>query len=544
MSAPPALSAAPGPPVVLVHPPAVSKRYLPTKFLPYGMAVICSYLRRHGVPVVQHDFLMEYLFDSPGEIDCHNPEKTFTPGDFRASLRGAGVHGGLERFIEKFGSRLTRHAGMVAFSIVGYHQFWASLLLAAHLKRADPRTIIVFGGPYITIKPPEAFTRYGLADYWVKGSGEVPLLMLYRLHQGDGNIRREDIPGIITLDGGAPAANPPSRMPAEEECPPDFDGLDLDRFRYDHPVCGKNTLFLPYRLSKGCPSRCSFCTGRLVDPYGCKTLDKAAAELASLSAKYRTPHFMFADASINGNPRLLSELCRRLRKDLPSIRWYAYARVRGFSPGLLDEVRRAGCFSLFWGVESASQSTVDLLGKRFRAEEMERTIEAAKAAGIRNYIHLMYNTPHETKEDVARLKSFVERHIRSDRVVFLPQRFLLEPQSLMFERPGDYGLANLEKVEKGPFERDEFTFDETGEADRALIASRNREHRRLLAGHIEWIEYRNLLGDSPNPLVRRFPARLLVLTGRMAQKSKAARAVHAWLTGRLSGKARRLREQL
>jgi radical SAM superfamily enzyme YgiQ (UPF0313 family) len=530
-------------PVILVHPPAVSKRYLPTKFLPYGMAVIYSFLKENEVPVIQNDFLMEYLFDAPEDIDYHNPGRTFSTDDFHASLRGEGVHRGLECFLEKYGGRLIRPAGIVCFSIIGYHQFWASLLLAAYIRRSNARSVIVFGGPYITIKPPEAFTRYGTADYWVKGSGELPLLMLYRLHQGTGNIRRDEIPGIIYFEDGNLVVNPPSRMPAEQESQPDFEGLDLDRYRYDHLIAGKGALFLPYRLSKGCPSRCTFCTGRLVDRYDCKSIEKVTAELKDLSRKYGTSHFMFADASINGNPKLLSQLCERLRKELPSIGWYAYARVNGFSRELLNEVRRAGCFSLFWGVESNSQSTVNLLGKRFRIEKMHAAIEAAEALGIKSYIHLMYNTPHETMEDIARLIRFVEHYIRSGRVVLLPQRFLLEPQSLMFERPGDYGLANLERVETSPFERDEFTFEESGGVGREAIASRNRKHRRMLAGHLELIGCRNLLNDCPNLLLRRLPAQFLLFTGKHAQRSKAARIIHTLLMGSLRGKLN-LREQL
>ena len=39
--------AAPGP-LVLTHPPAVSRRYLKTKFPPYGMGVLAAFLRaRH-----------------------------------------------------------------------------------------------------------------------------------------------------------------------------------------------------------------------------------------------------------------------------------------------------------------------------------------------------------------------------------------------------------------------------------------------------------------------------------------------------------------
>ncbi len=544
MSSLPPLAEAAHPQVVLVHPPAVSKRYLPTRFLPYGMAVLYAFLKEHGVVVSQTDLLLEYLFEAPGEIDVHNPERGFSTEDFLAALHGFGAHSGLRDFMEKYGGRLASPAGMVAFSIVGYPQFWASLLLAAHLRRVNSRLVIVFGGPYITIKPPEAFTRFGLADYWVKGSGELPLLLLYRRYQGKISIRSEEIPGLVHIQNGRLVVNPPSRLPAEEERAPDFEGLDLDRYRYDHPVTGEKTLFLPYRLSKGCPSRCTFCTGRLVDRYTCKSVEKVARELEFLAGKYRNPHFMFADASVNGNPQRLSEICERLQRNLPAIRWYGYVKVNGLSQTLLERVKRAGCFSLFWGVESVSQPTVDLLGKNFRVNTMHELLEAAKALGIKNYIHLMYHTPHETKEEVIALIRFVERHIRSERVVFLPQRFLLEPPSLMFERPGDYGLNNLQKVEVGPLEREQFSYEEAGGVTREAVAARNHRHRRLLADHLEWIRYRNLLHDSSNPLVRRFPARFLVFTGKHAGHSKAVAILHCFLTKWLETRVRTLREQL
>ena len=66
------------PRLVLIHPPAISKRYLRTKFLPYGMSVIYAFLKEHHVPVFQYDFLMEYLFASDGDIDFHNPERSFS----------------------------------------------------------------------------------------------------------------------------------------------------------------------------------------------------------------------------------------------------------------------------------------------------------------------------------------------------------------------------------------------------------------------------------------------------------------------------------
>ncbi len=529
---------------MLIHPPAISKRYLRTKFMPYGMAVLYAFLKEHSVPVVQYDFLMEYLFDAPDDIDYHDGDKSFSEDDFFGVLHGNGSHSGIETFVEKYGSRLIQGAGIYAFSIVAYHQFWASLLLARYIRNANPDAVIVFGGPFITIKPAKSFVPYGLADYWVKGNGEIPLLMLHRLFQGDCEFSRKDVPGIIYCDKDGVFQAPQSRMAAEEEPAPDFEGLDLDQYRYDHPLTGEPTFFLPYRVSKGCPSRCSFCTGRLVDIYDFKSVDKVIAELSGLTQKYHTGLFQFADASINGNPRHLADLCDRLAVAIPEIRWYVYAKVNGFTPALMKKVRKAGCFSLFWGVESAHQPTVHLLGKRFDVSQMYNLLDEAVSVGIKNYIHLMYNTPHESSADVEAFMRLVDRYISSDQVVFLPQRFLLEPQSLMAERPEDYGLADLREIPGSVFEREQFIFGEDGVLDQQGVLERNQDHQKLLAYHLDLIRYRNILDEQRTGLLRRFLPRWLALSERFCAGSSFLGGIHRAVIRWIQSKPPAIKEKL
>lgn len=511
--------------------------------MPYGMSVLYSFLKDHFVPVVQYDFLMEYLFVAAEDIDYHNPERSFSEDEFFSFLEGRGNHPGIEAFASKYGGRLVADAGMYAFSIVAYHQFWASLLLARYIRDINPTAVIIFGGPFITIKPSDSYVPYGQADYWVKGSGEAPLLMLYRLHQGDGNIAKERIPGITYFEGSRRIEAKSSTHPAEKERAPDFEGLPLDQYRYDHPVTGKQTLFLPYRISKGCPSRCSFCTGRLVDRYDTKSVDKIVGEVMGLAQTYRINAFQFADASINGNPRQLSDLCDKLPQEFPEIRWYSYAKVNGFSPELLRKVKAAGCFSLFWGVESAYQPTIKLLGKRFDVEDMYELIDEAIAVGIKNYIHLIYNAPHESEHDIAALKRLIERYIDSDMVVFLPQRFLLEAESLMFEHPERYGLSNVRQVQSSAFEREQFTYREEG-LDYGDIQRRNERHRKMLEEHLEWIRYRTVINGSSSKLVRAIPSRLLVRSGKYVERSSLLRTVRERVIRWMESTGSEIKEQL
>ncbi len=521
------------PRVVLVHPPAISKRYLKTKFMPYGMSVIYAFLKEHSVPVIQYDFLMEYLFGDDNGIDYHNADKTFSERDYFEVLKGNGSQNALQAFADNYAGRMILDAGMYAFSIVAYHQFWASLLLAGHIRRVNPEAVIVFGGPFITIRPVESFVPYGMADYWVKGSGEIPLLMLHRLHQERIEISRGEIPGVMYFDGGGLVQAPQSHLPAEEERVPDFEGLSLGSYRYDHLLTGEKTLFLPYRMSKGCPSRCSFCTGRLVDRYDCKSADKIVSELSELTRNYQTPTFQFADASINGNPDRFAQVCDRLAASFPEIRWYAYAKVNGFSPALLKKAKRAGCFSLFWGVESAHPPTVRLLGKSFDTTKMYDLIDESISLGIKNYVHLIYNAPHESEGDVESLIRLMERFSDSDMVAFLPQRFLLEPQSLMFEHPERYGLTNLRSVETSVFEREQFVYDERDGLESEKIRERNEQYRKRLEAHLDRIRYSNLINGAGSALLRRIPPKLLVESQRRARTSRLVGKLHeifvAWL---------------
>jgi len=512
--------------------------------MPYGMSVVYAFLKEYSVPVSQYDFLMEYLFASPEDIDYHNPDRSFSEEEFFSFLERQDHHARLAHFTRKYGDRLPSDAGVYAFSIVAYHQFWAALLIGRYLKTVNPAAVIVFGGPFITIKPAPFLVRYGIADYWIKGSGEIPLLMLYQQLRDENGPPLESIPGLVFLQGDQIIAASQSRLPAEEERPPDFEGLDLDAYRYDHDLIGRETLFLPYRTTKGCPGQCSFCTGRLVDRFDAKSVEKVVGELQALSRAYDTPAFQFADASVNGNPARLGQLCDRLVTDFPDIRWYSYAKIDGFTSELLRKVKAAGCFSLFWGVESAHEPTLRLLGKRFKVDRMYELIDRAVDLGVKNYVHLIYHTPHESREDVEAFIALVERYIESDLVLFLPQRFLLESQSHMFDHAEQYGLTDVTKVDRGVFEREEYVYGETEGLDFQQVRQRNEANRRLLEGHLEWIRCRNLFHGLQSGPAHRLSARLLVATARHSRRFSAIRKIHNRLAQWIESGSPSFREQL
>jgi hypothetical protein len=170
-------------------------------------------------------------------------------------------------------------------------------------------------------------------------------------------------------------------------------------------------------------------------------------------------------------------------------------------------------------------------------------LDEAVAVGIKNYVHLMYNVPHESDADVESLIRLVERYMNCDMVVFLPQRFLLEPQSLMYEQPEKYGLKNIRSVGKTVFEREQYVYDEIEGIDYAGVELRNELNRKKLADTLEWIHYRNMMNGRTNGLAKLLP-QFLVHFGKLSAKSRKLKWIHKAATDWIASRNAAIREQL
>jgi len=138
----------------------------------------------------------------------------------------------------------------------------------------------------------------------------------------------------------------------------------------------------------------------------------------------------------------------------------------------------------------------------------------------------------------------VDRYIDSDMVVFLPQRFLLEPQSLMFDHPDRYGLSNVTRVQAPIFEREQYIFDEIQGPHHSGITERNDDHRQMLAPHLELIRYRNLLNSAGKSSLMRLIPRLLLRSWKISRRFPMFQGIHEKLVRRIELRRAEIREQL
>lgn len=125
---------------------------------------------------------------------------------------------------------------------------------------------------------------------------------------------------------------------------PAYDILDRSDYLYCNIV----------HTSRGCPFRCDFCYNSSKERrYVNRRVEDVIADIRATGSR----HIMFIDDNFAGNPKWTRELLRELKP--MGIRWNAAVSVNAADdPELLDEMRDAGCGSLFIGFESINGDCV------------------------------------------------------------------------------------------------------------------------------------------------------------------------------------------
>jgi radical SAM superfamily enzyme YgiQ (UPF0313 family) len=282
---------------------------------------------------------------------------------------------------------------------------WHAYELAGELRGRAPN--LVAGGPHATARPLEVLGR-GF-DVVVTGEAEHVIARLAgRLERAE---PLEDIPGIwFRSSSGAPAAGPPAsfiedldRIPLPQDSQHLFDAAWYG---------GSDAAPAPGGIltSRGCPARCTFCanyvTGR---GFRYRSVDAVVAELNQYHHRSGATFFPFWDDALTAHQPRLLELCAAFeRLDFP-LQWSAITRANMVTAELLAAMKRAGCVSVNFGVESGDDSILRAIKKGIATRHVVRALEWAKDLGLRTACNFMLGFPEDTPETLENTVRFMDR---------------------------------------------------------------------------------------------------------------------------------------
>ena len=147
--------------------------------------------------------------------------------------------------------------------------------------------------------------------------------------------------------------------------------------------------------SRGCPFTCTFC----FDAKGLfrqRGVENVMAEIRQLKDTYKIKEIAFWDDILTINKKWTYDFCLEMEKE--NIVWSCYTRLDLIDEPMLRAMKKAGCWNIFFGIESGTQELLDNITKKMTVEQMKNAVKLVKKVGIEIRGSFMLGLPGETPE--------------------------------------------------------------------------------------------------------------------------------------------------
>jgi len=173
--------------------------------------------------------------------------------------------------------------------------------------------------------------------------------------------------------------------------------LPWDRYRAPS-IRGPYTFIV---TGRGCQAGCKFCIKHVSYGSGVRVRspENVLQELRLLwNMGLRNVH-MYSDAFTASREQVMG-ICEGMVREGLRFRWLCNSRVDYVDPEMLHAMKRAGCWMISWGIESASAEIRQRVHKGTTEEKIERALRWSKQAGIKNWGYFIIGLPGETEETI------------------------------------------------------------------------------------------------------------------------------------------------
>ncbi len=328
---------------------------------------------------------------------------------------------------------------VVGVSIGTQMQLLAGLTFCKMIRTEFPDIHVTVGGNVITRLQEDLPKHHRffqeVFDTAVLYEGEHALVWLLEALAGDR--AWDNVPNLMWYRDGQVEVNAEIYTEKTTMLPlPDFEGLPLDT--YFVPV-----RILPYLATRGCYwGRCTFCDhGQgYFDQYRGKPAQDVVREIKALKQQYQADHFLFSDESYP--PALLKKVTQLLIEEAVNIKWTTLIRFEETlqDPEIWKQAVKAGCCTLYYGMESANERVLELMDKHAKKSVIRNNLQEAAKAGIWNHVMAFYGFPGETREEAEETRQFLienKRYIHSVELFY----FVAYRHTPMVRNPEKFGMT-------------------------------------------------------------------------------------------------------
>lgn len=306
-------------------------------------------------------------------------------------------------------SEVVKILGRKKFDFVGISamstQYRYVKWLAKEIKKVNKNALICAGGALSTLNSDIALKCTEI-DVCAMGEGEETIVDLI-----DNSNRLSSVKGIAFLRDGK-IVKTEHRTLIKDLNSIDFPAwglfpmkIYLENCRLYHSKY-PNLKSMNIILGRGCPYNCHFCS-RIFKTVRLRSIDNVTDEIKILKKKFGIKGVFFIDELAVITKTRMLELCGKIKH--LNVKWQCQGRVNTVDTELLKTMKRYGCLSVGYGIESGSQKILNNMNKNIKVEDSEKVLKDTIRIGLTPLVQMIYGYPGETRETLLETINFLKR---------------------------------------------------------------------------------------------------------------------------------------
>ena len=170
--------------------------------------------------------------------------------------------------------------------------------------------------------------------------------------------------------------------------------------------------------SRGCPFNCSFCSKSIFGSHVRQVSpEMVLEEIKMLITNFKIKELYFCDDSFTLGRKRCIEICELMLKYNLDLTWSCSTRVNLVDTYLLKLMKRAGCVSIGYGVESGDSQILAQINKGISFGQIRDAIKWTRSAGIESRTSYIFGFPGENSDTMKKTFNFAKA-LNSDFVIF------------------------------------------------------------------------------------------------------------------------------
>jgi len=275
------------------------------------------------------------------------------------------------------------------------------------VKDIDSNILTVAGGPHVTAVPVGFLKEARNFDIAVIGEGEYSMLDIVRFFEGHKKIN--EVKGIAYRRENKIVLNSPRPFIKNlDELPyPAYHLVEMEQYLNPKKIEYRSfkSRAISMITSRGCPFNCTFCSvhihmGKM---FRANSVDYVINHLEHVVNKYRVKTIFFEDDNLTFDLKRFEAICDQIIEKQIPINWETPNGVRAdqLTLNLLKKMKKSGCQSIIFGIESGDQFVLDhIIDKNLKISDAIKVAKMCKKIGLKVGAFYIIGFPGEKKENM------------------------------------------------------------------------------------------------------------------------------------------------